>query len=113
MLQDILWRGSFAIKSVHFTQLLQNVFIDSRKDLFYSEGGFTLLACFFVLLLSLRSVPGVDADADLPLQLLEGHLGALALRARPPAVDVDRRAPGERNRGRRNVEGNFSAILSE
>ena len=43
-----------------------------------------------------QSVSRVDPDADLLLELLEGHLGALALRGRPLAVDVDRRAPDVR-----------------
>lgn len=38
----------------------------------------------------------VDSDADLLLQLLEGHLGALALRRRPLAVHVDGGAPAMR-----------------
>ena len=62
---------------------------------YYSEG-FSLLICF---VFSLLSVAGVDPDADLPLQLLEGHLGTLALRPRPPTVNVDSRAP-EQNGGR-------------
>ena len=37
-----------------------------------------------------------DSDADLLLQLLEGHLGALALRRRPLAVHVDGGAPAMR-----------------
>ena len=43
-----------------------------------------------------QSVSRVDPDADLLLELLEGHLGALALRRRPLAVDVDGRAPDVR-----------------
>ena len=39
-------------------------------------------------------ISGVDSDADLLLQLLEGHFCALALRRRPLAVDVDGGAPG-------------------
>ena len=46
--------------------------------------------------LSAQSVSRVDPDADLLLELLEGHLGVLALRRRPLAVHVDRRAPDVR-----------------
>ena len=40
-----------------------------------------------------RLISRVDPNADLLLQLLEGHLGVLALRRRPLAVHVDRRTP--------------------
>ena len=43
-----------------------------------------------------QSVSRVDPDADLLLELLEGHLCALSLRRRPLAVDVDGRAPDVR-----------------